>query len=379
MIKASEKVGYFMTTKKLKKIVMYIDMMGHGGAQRVMANLAGYFADSDVKVILVNDFKLRDKQAQYQMDARIKRYYLREALEGNKLIKNIERMRELRRIVKRENPDIILSFLGRPNKRMLVATLGLKNAKIVSVRNDPCKEYGSGFVKRNLARLLFCVADGCIFQTTDAQKYFPASVQRKSTVIVNPVGEQFYSLKREEQTKDIISIGRLEAQKNNRLLIRAFADIADKYPEENLVFYGEGSMRHDLELLVKELQLGKRVVFAGDTSHVPEKLQGCTLFVLSSDYEGMPNALMEAMAAGVPCISTDCPCGGPRGLMESGKEGLLVPVGNMAQMSKAMDAMLGNPERRLWMAANGREKARQFKAGRVFGLYNQYFNKVMSK
>ena len=133
---------------EIRKIVMYIDNMYHGGAQRVMANLVGYFVREGVQVVLVNDFRAQPGVPVYEVPAGVKRVYLRETLGGNPLAKNLERMKNLRAILKTERPEIALSFLGRPNLRMLLAAKGLPCKTIVSVRNDPNREYGASRLKK---------------------------------------------------------------------------------------------------------------------------------------------------------------------------------------------------------------------------------------
>lgn len=227
--------------REIKKIIMYIDMMAHGGAQRVMGNLASYFIKQDIEVILVNDFKLDKEQIQYNVNAKVRREYLQKINSGNVIIKNVRRIMKLRNLIEQEEPDLVLSFLGRPNIRMLLATIGLDTKKIVSVRNDPNNEYGKTFLKKAFARVLFQLADGCVFQTSDAKNYFPKAIKSKSIIIPNPVGEEFYCLERNKKVKNIVSIGRLEAQKNNILLIQAFKNIASEFPKDNIIFYGTGS------------------------------------------------------------------------------------------------------------------------------------------
>lgn len=363
--------------KNISKIVMYIDMMAHGGAQRVMGNLANFFVNEGVEIVLVNDFKLKESEAQYSIDHRINRVYLQNKNEGNLLKKNIVRINGLRKLVKKEKPDLVLSFLGRPNKRMLIATIGLRTKKVVSVRNDPNKEYGNCLFNKWIAGILFNLADGCVFQTAEAQNYFPKSVINKSLIIVNPVDSQFYLQERNGNGENIISIGRLEPQKNNELLIRAFKKIEINFPNEKLVFYGTGSMLSSLQQLTADLGIKNKVIFAGDTNCVSEKLRNCKLFVLSSDYEGMPNALMEAMASGTPCISTDCPCGGPKELIKNGVSGILVPTNDVEKMSVAISELLQNEERRNCLGKNARNVADKFQADRIYLAWNEYFERLV--
>ncbi len=354
----------------MSKAIFYIDSLKRGGAQRVMSSLVNYYAGLYDEVILINDFKAGVSDCVYDVDKRIRRFFLNDNNGGNLLIKNIKRIYEIRKIVCQENPDFILSFLGRPNLRMLVATIGLPVKKYVSVRNDPNREYGHSLVLKSIVRRLFRLADGCIFQTKEAQAYFPKTVQKKSRVILNPVADEFFDVDRSVETKHIVTFGRLEPQKNHELLINAFKQIEDKVTQENLFIYGEGPLRGKLDKLVHSLGLQDRVFLPGNISNVKEVLQRARLFVLSSDYEGLPNALMEAMAAGVPCISTDCPCGGPRQLLAE-SNGILVHCANISELAENMLALLCDDKALNDYGRNAKQGAEQFRSKRVLKLWTE--------
>lgn len=135
--------------------------------------------------------------------------------------------------------------------------------------------------------------------------------QRSRKIIPNAINKEFITAEYSgPRNKQIVSSGRLTEQKNHALLIKAFAGITAKYPAYKLVIYGDGPLRKDLELLASNLGIADKVSFPGYTTEIRKKIERSSLFVLSSDFEGMPNALMEAMALGVPCISTDCKGGG---------------------------------------------------------------------
>ena len=362
-----------------RKIVLYIDMMERGGAQRVVANLVQYFSEQRISTVLVNDFKLEDSKPQYTVNPAVKRYYLRDCLNGNVLLKNIERIVHLRRIIKEEKPDVVLSFLGRPNERMLLATIGLRTKKIVSVRNDPNHEYSSrGFFKW-FARNLFRLADGCVFQTEDAACYFPESVQKKATIILNPVDLKFFNITRSKHPQNIVTVGRLEAQKNQELLIKAFAEISKDFPDEKLIIYGEGSLKSELEKLCQKLQIENKVKVPGNISDVEIALSNAKIFVLPSNYEGLPNALMEAMAVGIPCISTDCPCGGPRELIDHGKNGLLTPVDDVEKMKENLQSVLNNSQNAYQMGQNARKTTDIYREEIVYREWMDYLMSVIEK
>lgn len=370
--------------KQIKKVAMYIDSMYHGGAQRVMANLAEYFDKQGVKVLLIDDFVPKENILVYDVPESVEHIHLREKLDGNPVLKNIERIKNLRNILKKEQPDIMLSFLGSPNMRMLVAANGLKCKKIVSVRNDPNREYAPSGVKKWLTRQIFKTADGCVFQTHQAAEYFPESVQQRAQIIMNPVGEVFYETERKAEQHHVITVGRFAPQKNHKLLIDAFAQIADQFPEENLVIYGEateskGTARTELENLIQEKHLEDRILLPGDTKAVAEKLAECKLFVLSSDFEGMPNALLEAMTVGTPVISTDCPCGGPQEVIRNKENGVLVPCGDVNQLASAMASVLQDDEYAKKLGNAARETAMQFRAEEVYAQWHRYFLKVLNE
>lgn len=347
------------------KLLFYIDSMHKGGANRVMANLTDYFANSGYDVILVNDILSGQRDPEYPVNPLVNRVIL-DVQGSSKVFSNLKRITKLRELIKAEKPDSVVSFMGPPNIRMLLASAFLKSRTVVSVRNDPTKEYGVGWIKRLIANVVFLLADGCVFQTEDASLYFNRCVRRKSKVIVNPVNEAFYGVDRSGTPRNIVTVGRLVPQKNHILLIDAFAKIADEFPEENLIIYGEGPLREEMEKQIADLQLTNRIFLPGSTSRVPEVLSEAKLFVLSSDFEGMPNALMEAMAVGVPVISTDCPCGGPRSLVESESQGQLVPCGDAVALSNCMKAILSSQKLQQELSIGAKKRAYDFLPERVF-------------
>ena len=179
-----------------------------------------------------------------------------------------------------------------------------------------------------------------IFQTEMAKSFFPDAIQKKGVVLKNPVDaqripEQYTG----ERERVIVGAGRLSQQKNMPLLLKAFARFAPNHPEFKLRIFGEGELREELTELARSLQIAGQVELPGRSTALLEKMNSSAMFVLSSDYEGMPNVLLEAMCMGMPCISTDCPSGGPRELIKDGVNGLLVPVGDEAALYEAMERM----------------------------------------
>lgn len=168
----------------------------------------------------------------------------------------------------------------------------------------------------------------------------------------------------------VVAVGRLVAQKGFDLLLQAFARLQGRYPDWSLVIVGEGPLRAELEGLVERLGLSGRVFLPGLVQAVPALLKRCDLFVLASRYEGFPNALGEAMAAGLPVIAADCPTG-PRELVRHGVDGLLVPPEDPATLAEAMDRLMGDGEERRRLAGRAVEVTARFSEEKVLALWDQ--------
>lgn len=359
------------------KIAFYIDTLQLGGAERVMANLCNSFSEKGNEVLLINDVASPDNIREYELNKSIRREYIADYNRKSTLIYNINRLKKLRKTIKDFSPDVSISFLGPPNIRMLLSTIGLKNKKIVSVRNDPFQEYGSG-IKRFFANLIFLLADGYVFQTEDAKSYFFKPIQNKGRIILNPVNEVFFNQPNEIVEKNmIIFVGRLQKQKNPSMLIHAFNQLKEKYREYKIVYLGDGELREELLKLVDNYGLQNNVLFVGQVSNVYDWLVSASLYVLTSDFEGLPNALMEAMALGVPVIATDCPCGGPRELIKGSDQGFLIPCGDINILAGTIDRILSNKKLRDRMRVEASKRAEEFHPDKIFNKWEKYFETII--
>lgn len=355
------------------KILFYINTLGKGGAERVVTNLANQFADKHYNIVLVTSYRT-DKE--YKVNSNVKRICLEDYIKSskNKIFKNINIIRQLKMVIKDVNPDLIVSFMREPVVRALLASRKSNVKNIISVRNDPSKEY-PGITGKIISKYLLPKADGCVFQTEDAKKYFPKKLQEKSKIIYNQVDEKFFEVNRDEGDY-LLSIGRLSPQKNQMLLINAFEKVNEKYPNEKLLIYGDGELKEKLTDIINEKGLEDKVFLMGSTNDVPKVLSKAKIFILSSDYEGMPNTLLESMAVGVPSISTDCPCGGPKAIINSGVDGLLIPVNSIEELEKKIILLLENKELSEKIGRNAKEKSEIFKPSNIFKQWEDYFKEV---
>lgn len=352
------------------KIFFYINSLSRGGAERVMTNLAGEMSQRGYDCTLITTFRTK---SEYITSESVKRYSLFEERPSSFFVRNVMTVLRLRQHLKKEKPDLLVTFMGEPNFRGIIATRGLPVKTVVSIRNTPESEYGTGAMAF-WAKILFRFASFVVFQTKDAQEWFPCPVRKKSAIIFNPVDKIFYEKKREKVTSGIVTVGRLVPQKNHRLLIRAYAKVADRISED-LVIYGGGEIA-PFEKYANSLGIGGRVHFPGQVSNISEVLANARIFVLSSDFEGMPNALMEAMAVGVPCISTDCPCGGPQMLFPDTIKSFLVPVGETDVLAKKLLQVLSDSKMEKYLAEECRKASRIFESSKVFDEWENCFREV---
>ena len=354
------------------KIIFLLASLGSGGAERVVSLLANKMCEDghDVQIIC-----LKFNDVYYHIDESVK---VVKAMEhtSNRLIE----LFWLRHYLQKEKPDVVIPFTEGVYCFTILSLLGTGIPIIASERLDPA---AMSLSRKMLKRLLLPYADWLVVQTESIKAYFPKSIQKKTSVIYNPVNDEAFenprmdsrvqSSKRKradsydhsghdfchnssKQTSltdlvapkiqsskqnRIISVARLYPQKNQKMMIEAFAKIADEFPDWQLVIFGEGPLRSSLELLIKSLQLEGRVLLPGRTEQVIDELRKSKIFCLSSDYEGMSNSMIEAMCVGLPIISTKV--SGTEELIKDGENGFLVEVGDECSLSDCMSELISSP------------------------------------
>lgn len=358
-----------------KKILFHINSLGKGGAERVVSVLSRFFLADGYEVLIVTLWRAREEYGLAEGIRRMNLGDVWEDKEPGRVRMAIRRLVDLRYIIKKENPDLVISFCNKANFRCAYAMTGMKIPLLTSVRNDPKVDY---LPYKTAMRIMEKRASGCVFQTHDAMACFSDDFQKKSRVIWNPIDEKYLARKKENLTvrsEYIVTVGRLSAQKNQLLLLKAFKRISDDFPKMSLKIYGEESEAGMKEILlgyVKENALDDRVKFMGQSSRLEEEIRDAALFVLSSDYEGMPNALMEAMALGLPVISTDCPCGGPQELIEHGVSGYLISVGDEKELADAMSLILKDRELAEKLGENAGKIVDKVSPYKVYEIWKEY-------
>ncbi|MGE3292479.1 MAG: glycosyltransferase, partial [Geminicoccaceae bacterium] len=263
----------------------------------------------------------------------------RSASFGRALLHNLRRVFLLRRAIRAARAEVVISFLSATNVLTLLATRRLGIPVIVSERGDPDRTLLPR-TWRHARALTYPLADCVVAQTEYALARLGRAVRHRGTVIANPVST--YGHRPDADGHEISGVGHLMPVKGFDVLIEAFAQTVKAHPDWRLVLWGEGPDRASLLALAERQDVADRVSCPGRSEAPGSWLASTTIFVLSSRHEGLPNALIEAMAAGTPVIATDCPVGGPRSVVAEGLDGLLVPPDDVGAMAAALERMMAS-------------------------------------
>lgn len=333
----------------MSKITFIIGGMARGGAERVISILSNYYAEkgyaTDIIVMLTNEVGYRLHETTKIIDftgktkSRIKRLpYWRNSI---------------RRYLKENKPDVVVSFVASINLITLSACKNLDVKLIVSERNDP-KLDGRSKIVDFLTKRAYKKANAVVFQTKRAAAHFPKL--KNAVIIPNPILEM--KNKEERNENKVVSVGRLMPQKNQKMLIGAFSKVLASHPDAFLEIYGEGELRQELQSQIDTLGINEKVKLMGNHENVLDLIKDAGVFCMSSNYEGLSNALLEAMTLGLPCISTDC--AGADEYIVNGENGYLVPVADQEKMAEAISNLVGNKARQSQFSENVLESAKVF-------------------
>ena len=270
-----------------------------------------------------------------------------------------------------QHPSVIIAFLNRVYSLTILSMLGTGIPVISSERSDPRKFRP---LYKILIRLALPFSRLHVVQTEHVKEYYPRFIQQKSVIIVNPVNEKIGIIKPVERKDVIISVGRLDRQKNQIMMIDAFKTIAAKHPYYKLYIYGEGPLRDMLERHVKEVGLEGRVLLPGRCSEMMERMNEARVFCLSSDYEGMSNAMLEAICLGLPIVTTLV--SGVKELVKDGVNGYVVPVKDTSAFSKALDKILSEVKQQEKISEENRKMASRFDINNITDLWEEQIKKV---
>lgn len=320
-------------------IDFYISSLSGGGAEHVLINLAESFKKMG-NIVTITSLERRKQFYEVDPGIEIFRYNHTNTNAVVSIFKDILSVRK--QLKKRASTNVSVSFLGRTNIVLAIASIGLNRKIVVCDRNNLARKYPK--IVFLFLCAIYSLADTLVVQTNEIIGVYPRFIRKKIKVLENPLdfeemNNQCDGEDSPEKSNTIISVGRLEKQKDYKTLIEAFAKIADVHPEWTLRIYGKGNMRDEIQGWIDETGFSNRILLCGTTHKPFFEMKKSKIFVLSSFFEGFPNALCEAMYAGLPCIATACQSG-PRDLIENEKNGFLIEVGDATEMSKKMSELI---------------------------------------
>lgn len=366
--------NYIKNTQKVNSILFVISSLGSGGAERVVSELANYFCKKDIEVSIL---LISNDNVSYEIDENVKIIYGSNQIDGkNRISDFFSRISLIRKYVRLIQPSITISFLSTINIYSCLALGFSKNKLIVSERNDP-KRSPDESIKRIIRNIVYYFSEGYVFQTDEARNYFCRKIKNKGVVIANPIKPDLPDVYNGDRAKKIVAVGRLEEQKNYSLLIKSFNLIADEFKDYKVEIYGEGQERNKLEKQISDLNLSNRVLLMGRHNDVHDRIKDASLYVLSSHYEGMPNALMEAMALGLPCIATNCSGGGPKKLITNGVNGILVENDDEVALSKEITLVLQGSQISKDLSNKATLVRSDFSIDIIGGLWLDYITRII--
>lgn len=315
-----------------------------GGAQRVIAVVSSALAEMgyDVSLLLYSR-----NEKEYPVSSKVKVTSIGNSFEEYSKLSEVQRLKFIRRFLKNLKPDVAVGFLE-GGYGLYLASMGMKMKRVASARINPTVLLAQKGLRGRIDRMWFRSADAVVLQTQSQKEAVENIPWKNKTVIANPVSEAALQCPEHDYARPcrkIVMAGRLAKQKNYTMMLKAMETIHKDYPEVNLDIFGKGGLEKELNEQIRSRGLEGVVSLKGWTQNTIEEYHNSDIYVLSSDYEGMPNALMEAMAVGLPCVSTDCPTG-PSDLITDGENGYLIPVDDDDMLATRLTDLLESTEKR---------------------------------
>ena len=357
------------------KIDFYISSLSGGGAEKVLTTLAKAFAGDGHEVTVIS---LEKRPQFYEVDKSVTLVKYENKKQGIGAM--LEDISNIRKHIKASKADVSVSFLSRCNLAVLLASMFRKGKVVVCDRNNPLKEHGKGVFL--LSNLLYMRANRVMVQTEQIKGFYKKFLQKKIGVIENPLDTEVLAaqLKDEipEREKTILSMGRLEPQKDFKTLICSFKELSDKYSEWKVKIFGVGDGKKDLEELIGSLGLEERVLLCGRTEVPFYEMSKASVFVLSSYYEGFPNVLCEAMHAGTLCIASDC-VSGPRELIHQNENGWLFPVEDKDTLTQLMENCITQENQLEYVREKAKDSVKRLYLENNLQLWKEMIDEVVRK
>lgn len=337
-----------------------------------------YEIDTKIKIICLDEYAKRELKQRgiiFKFFKKIKRFLCKNSEYKSKKLYYKEKALFFSKFILKEcKNDVIISELIQANIVVGLAKRRLSNKILIREGTFPEREdYSQGFKK--LRDEAYAQADLCVFQTATQMNLFSEKIKSKGVIIPNALVEGLPVFNEEAcREKIIVNYGGFRAVKNLPVLLYAFIKIHKKYDDYKLFFFGGGEKKEELEKIIKDNKVESYVTLNPFCNNVHDKVKQASMFVMTSDYEGMPNSLLEAMAIGLPCISTDCDGGGARAVIENGVNGILVPKGDVDAVAKAMEDLIQHPDKAEFIAKNAIKIREELSSQKIVNMWLKIMN-----
>lgn len=364
----------------MQRIAFITNNLGFGGAEKMLTFVANQLTDRGNKcyIIDLNAISGCYNDHKQPVSKKIEIYKLPEVPQGKN--KHIFRIEEIKRIVKNNPVDVMVAFTGYPNMYACVVGKILNIPSIMSERGDPRRTAGSNVLKEALFRFIVNQSKGGVFQTSGAMDYYSKSLRKRSTVIPNPIfiNQKIPHINHSDRRRTIVSVGRLDnEQKRYDVMLDAFAFFHVSHQEYKLLLYGKGRDEDLIREWIMEKGLSESVVLKGLSTKPMLDIFSEGIFIITSDYEGISNSLLEAMAVGLPCVSTDHTPGGARLLITDHENGLLTPIGDSKAIAKALAEFTDNPELAEKCGKNAKDVLVRFAPNHIIDQWEKYIETIV--
>ena len=328
------------------KLFFFCPSLAAGGLERVLSVLSKPMAEHYDEVTYIT---WHNKPVFYEIDNRVKIVSVEKECRSDSFLKMIL---WFNKYVLSNKPDLLISFSTPFNMIALTALAGSGIKVVVAERNDPA-HFRWGWFAKQIRDLLYRTADGILVQTETCKNHLGNRLAKKVNIIPNPIlmdTKYIGCALNSEKERTIVTVSRLVPQKRLDLLIKTFYQFHASRPEYRLVIYGDGDKRDELQMLINDCHLEKSVSMPGAVGDVWEKIKRAVIFVMTSEYEGMSNALLEAICLGLPCISTKV--SGAIEVIKDGENGLLIDVNDEKELLEAMEMLAENSSLRVKIGKN---------------------------
>lgn len=355
-----------------------INNLSFGGAEKMATFVANSLAQRGHKISI---FVLSNKGDIHQkINKNISVYYYNKARNKNTYIQYYNWLKYLKPLIKKEDTQVLVSFLGIPNLVCTIIGKLLNIPSIISERGDPYTAFSDGRLVTKIILWIYNHSNGAVFQTIEASKFYNIALQKRSKVIPNPIflNGKNLTINYDDLPKTIVYIGRLDNyQKRIDILLSAFHEFYKNHNEYRLVIYGRGPAQSFVEEYIRNNSLSKCIELKGVSISPMEDMAKEGIYVITSDFEGISNSLLEAMAIGMPVVTTDHSPGGGRLLVKDHKNGIIVPKGNPHYIAKALSEFADSPTLCRCCGLEATKVIQRFESKKIISIWETYIAEVI--